>query len=44
MNKRIISIDDIISNEEYGNIRSEKRREMIVFKKYIRLDIGPVAS
>jgi|SRR6056300_1618682 len=44
MNKRIISIDDIISNEEYGNIRSEKRREMIEFKKYRRLDIGPVAS
>ena len=44
MNKRIISIDDIISNEEYGNIRSEKRREMIEFKKYRRLDVGPVAS
>lgn len=44
MNKRIINLDDIISNEEYGNIRSEKRREMIEFKKYRRLDIGPVAS
>ena len=44
MNKRIISIDDIISNEEYVKIRSEKRREMIEFKKYRRLDIGPVAS
>ena len=44
MNKRIISIDDIISNEEYGSIRSEKRREMIEFKKYRRLDVGPVAS
>jgi len=44
MNKRIISIDDIISNEEYGNIRSSKRREMIEFKKFRRLDVGPVAS
>ena len=44
MNKRIISLDDIISNEEYGNIRSSKRREMIEFKKFRRLDVGPVAS
>lgn len=44
MNKRIISLDDIISNEEYGNIRSLKRREMIEFKKFRRLDVGPVAS
>ena len=44
MNKRIISLDDIISNEEYGNIRSAKRREMIEFKKFRRLDVGPVAS
>ena len=44
MNKRIISIDDIISNDEYGNIRSSKRREMIEFKKFRRLDVGPVAS
>ena len=44
MNKRIISLDDIISNEEYGNIRSSKRREMIEFKKFRRIDVGPVAS
>ncbi len=44
MNKRIISLDDIISNDEYGNIRSLKRREMIEFKKFRRLDVGPVAS
>ena len=44
MNKRIISLDDIISNDEYGNIRSSKRREMIEFKKFRRLDVGPVAS
>jgi hypothetical protein len=44
MNKRIISLDDIISNGEYGNIRSSKRREMIEFKKFRRLDVGPVAS
>ena len=44
MNKRIISLDDIISNEEYENIRSSKRREMIEFKKFRRLDVGPVAS
>ena len=44
MNKKIISLDDIISNEEYGNIRSSKRREMIEFKKFRRLDVGPVAS
>ena len=44
MNKRIISLNDIISNEEYGNIRSSKRREMIEFKKFRRLDVGPVAS
>ena len=44
MSKRIINIDDIISNEEYGNIRSIKRKEMIELKKYRRLDIGPVAS
>ena len=44
MNKRIISLDDIISNEESGNIRSSKRREMIEFKKFRRLDVGPVAS
>ena len=44
MNKRIISLDDIISNDEYGNIRSIKRREMIEFKKFRRLDVGPVAS
>ena len=44
MNKRIISLDDIISNEEYGNIRSAKRREMIEFKNFRRLDVGPVAS
>ena len=36
MNKRIISLDDIISNDEYGNIRSSKRREMIEFKKFRR--------
>ena len=34
MNKRIISLNDIISNEEYGNIRSSKRREMIEFKNF----------
>ena len=44
MNKRMISLDDIISNEEYGNIRSSKRKEMIELKKFRRLDIGPVAS
>ena len=44
MKKRIISLDDIISNEEYGNIRSSKRREMIEFKKFRRIDVGPVAS
>jgi len=44
MNKRIISLNDIISNEEYGNIRSSKRREMIEFKKFRRIDVGPVAS
>ena len=44
MNKRIISLDDIISNDEYGNIRSLKRREMIEFKKFRRIDVGPVAS
>ncbi|MBJ86361.1 MAG: hypothetical protein CMJ11_07245 [Pelagibacterales bacterium] len=44
MKKRIISLEDIISNEEYGNIRSSKRREMIEFKKFRRIDVGPVAS
>jgi len=44
MNNRIISLDDIISNDEYGNIRSSKRKEMIEFKKFRRLDVGPVAS
>lgn len=44
MNTRKIILEDIISNEEYGKIRSAKRREMIEFKKYRRLDIGPVVS
>ena len=44
MNTRKIKLEDIISNEEYGKIRSAKRREMIEFKKYRRLDIGPVVS
>ncbi|MBH87783.1 MAG: hypothetical protein CMJ12_01335 [Pelagibacterales bacterium] len=44
MSERIICLDDIIPNEEYGKIRSLKRREMIELKKYRRLDIGPVAS
>jgi hypothetical protein len=44
MNKRIININDIIPNEEYGIIRRNKRREMIEFKKFRRLDVGPVAS
>ncbi len=44
MSKRIINSDDIISNEDYGHIRSVKRKEMIELKKYRRLDIGPVAS
>ena len=43
MNKRMIGLDDIISNEEYGNIRSSKRKEMIELKKFRRLDIGPVS-
>ena len=44
MNTRKIKLEDIISNEEYEKIRSAKRREMIRFKKYRRLDIGPVVS
>jgi len=44
MSNRKIKIEDIISNEEYGKIRNFKRKEMIIFKKYRRLDIGPVVS
>ena len=44
MHTRKIKLENIISNEDYGKIRSAKRREMIEFKKYRRLDIGPVVS
>ena len=44
MHTRKIKLENIISNEAYGKIRSAKRREMIEFKKYRRLDIGPVVS
>ena len=44
MHARKIKLENIISNEAYGKIRSAKRREMIEFKKYRRLDIGPVVS
>ena len=44
MHTRKIKLENIISNEAYGKIRTAKRREMIEFKKYRRLDIGPVVS
>ena len=44
MQTRKIKLENIISNEAYGKIRSTKRREMIELKKYRRLDIGPVVS
>ena len=44
MNNREIKIEDIISNDEYGKERRNRRREMINFKKNRRLDVGPVVS
>ena len=44
MNARSIKIEDIISNEKYGKLRKNKRKEMISFKKNRRLDVGPVVS
>ena len=44
MNTRDIKIEDIISNEDYGKQRKDRRKEMINFKKNRRLDVGPVVS
>ncbi len=44
MNNREIKINEIIPNEEYGKHRKNRRKEMIIFKKNRRLDIGPVVS
>lgn len=44
MNNRKIKIEEIISNEEYGKLRKNRRLEMINFKKDRRLDVGPVVS
>ena len=44
MNTRDIKIEDIISNEDYGKQRKDRRKEMINFKKNRRIDVGPVVS
>lgn len=42
--KREITRADIMPIEEYGKIRAERRREMSVFKRDRRVEVGPVAT
>ena len=39
-----ISINDIISNEDYESERKTRRLKVIEIKKYRRIDVGPVVS
>ena len=39
-----INTDDILSNNEYGKIRKQKRSELIFYKKRRRLNVGPYAT
>ena len=39
-----ISINDIISNEDYASERKTRRLKVIEIKKYRRIDVGPVVS
>lgn len=42
--KREITRDDIMSIEQYGRERPERRRQLIAVKKHRRMEVGPVCT
>lgn len=39
-----INVDDILSNKKYGEIRKQKRADLISYKKKRRINVGPYAT
>ena len=35
---------DILSNDEYKEVRSERRKELVAYKKNRRISVGPFAT
>ena len=35
---------DVISNEEYRDIRAERRKDLVAYKKNRRVSVGPFAT
>ncbi len=44
MEKREITRGDVMSLDEFGKIRAEKRKEIVALKRDRRLEVGPVAT
>ena len=39
-----INVDDILPNDKYGEIRKQKRIDLISYKKKRRISVGPYAT
>ena len=39
-----INVEDILSNKKYGEIRKQKRADLISYKKKRRINVGPYAT